>query len=306
MNTLHLLTLGAALLVGVSSAHAHRVWILPAVTVHSGADQWVSFEAAVSNNLFFPNHRPVQLASIEVKGPDGAPVEIANATAGEIRSSFELHLQKQGTYVVSLKPSQGRRPMGGGTPAGPGAPANGNVPAQKSGGPGAGGQGGLTGTYEENGKTERWRGTPETLVSEGVTKKPNFKLRESGGRKVVTFVTLGKPTTDVLKPEGKGLEIDYVTHPNDLFAGEPATFRFLIDGKPAANAEVTVVRGDDRYRNEAGDVTLRADAEGIVKIEWPVPGRYWLEATATAAGTLHGAPSEKSFTYIATYEVLPQ
>jgi uncharacterized GH25 family protein len=295
MKIRHVIASSALVLAGAVDTYAHRVWVLPAVTVLSGTDQWVSFEAAVSNNLFFPNHRPVALAQIEVIGPDGKPVEIQNATAGQIRSSFELHLQQQGTYVVSLRPTQGRAPQA--TPAAAGSPS--------PQGPGGGMRGGLFGSYEEDGKTVRWRGTPETLVSEGVAAKPGFKLRESGGRKVVTYVTLGKPTDEVLAPTGTGLELEFVTHPNDLFAGEPAEFRFLLEGKPAAGAEVTIVRGDDRYRDEAGDVTLHADADGAVKIAWPQPGRYWLEATASVAGTLHGVPSEKSFTYIATFEVLP-
>ncbi len=293
MKTRHLLLLSSALSLGAAVAHAHRVWVLPSMTVFSGTEQWASFEAAVSNNLFFPNHRPVQLAQIEVRAPDGTPVEIQNATAGEVRSSFELHLKQQGTYVVSLKPGT-RRPAGAGMSG-----------AGSAGGPGGANQGNLFGSYEEDGQTKRWRGTPESLAAEGMAKKPGFKLRESGGRKVVTFVTLGKPSTENLRPEGKGLEIDYVTHPNDLFTGEPASFRVLLDGKPAAGAEVVVIRGDDRYRDEEGALTLHADAAGLVEIEWPQPGRYWLEATASTTSELHGVPSEKSFTYIATYEVLP-
>lgn len=303
MKSPHLLLALSGLLLGTSAAHAHRVWILPSQTVLSGTDQWVSFDAAVSNNLFFPNHRPVSLESIEVRGPDGQPVKIENATGGQVRSSFELQLQQQGTYVISLKPGTGRRPAGGG--AGPGGPTAKKGGGTKKGGGFAGGEGSLFGSYEENGKIERWRGTPETLVSEGMAKKPGFKLTESGGRRVVTFVTAGKPSKDILKPEGKGLEIDYVTHPNDLVTGEPATFRLLVDGKPAAGAEVTVVRGDDRFRNEAGDATYKTAADGTVKIKWTHPGRYWLEASARAPGQLHGVPSEKSYTYIATYEVLP-
>ncbi len=302
----HLLAV-AGLLLGSSTVHAHRVWVLPSMTVLSGTDQWVSFEAAVSNNLFFPNHRPVSIDSIEVRGPDGAPVPIENAVGGQVRSSFELHLQKQGTYMISLKPGTGRRPAGGGP--GVGSPA---AMAQKAGGGPAGGQkggpggeGSLFGSYEEDGKVQRWRGTLESLVAEGVAAKPGFRLRESGGRRVVTFVTCGKPSTEVLKPEGKGIEIDYVTHPNDLFVGESAKFRLLVDGKPAANAEVTVVKGDDRYRDEAGDINLRTDAKGVVEIKWPETGRYWFEATASSPSTLHGVPSEKSLTYIATFEVLP-
>lgn len=297
----------SGLLLSTSAAYAHRVWILPAQTVLSGTDQWVSFDAAVSNNLFTPNHRPVALDSVEVKGPDGQPVKIENATGGHIRSSFELQLKTQGTYVISLKPSTGRRPMGGGAPGG-GAVAQKGGEAPKGGskkGGFGGGEGSLMGSYEENGKVERWRGTPETLVSEGMAKKPGFKLRESGGRQVVTFVTAGKPSKDVLKPQGKGIEIDYVTHPNDLVTGEPATFRLLVDGKPAANAEVTVVRGDDRYRDDAGETTLKTATDGTVRIKFPQAGKYWLEATAASIGQLHGVPSEKSYTYIATYEVMP-
>lgn len=289
---------------GVTLAHAHRVWILPSTTVLSGTDQWVSVEAAVSNNLFFPNHRPVQLAQIDVRAPDGSQVEIKNATSGQIRSSFEVQLEKQGTYVISLRPGQSRGGPGGGGMGG-GAPVAGAPAAGGPGGPG-GQQGNLMGSWEENGQVKRWRGTPETLVSENMAAKPGFKLRSSGGRRVVTFVTCGKPTTDNLKPTGKDLEIEFVTHPNDLFSGEPATFRLLIDGKPAAGAEVAVVRGDDRFRNDAGEVTLTADADGVVKVNWPVPGRYWLEATATSKGELHGVPLEKSYTYIATFEALPQ
>lgn len=274
------LLLLAGLVLGTSALHAHRVWILPSMTVLSGTDQWVSFEAAVSNNLFFPNHRPVPIEAIEVRGPDGAPVAVQNAVGGQVRSSFELQLKTQGTYAISLKPGIVRRPTSPGDPT-------------------------LFGSYEKDGKTERWRGTPESLVAEGMAKKQGFKLRESGGRHVVTFVTCGKPSDTVLKVSGKGIEIEYLTHPNDLFVGEAARFRLLLDGKPAANAEVTVVRGDDRYRDEAGDVNLRTDKAGIVQIKWPQAGRYWLEANATTAGTLHGVPSEKSFTYIATFEVLP-
>src|SRR5690606_819212 len=84
------LTLGLALVALPVLSHAHRIWILPSTTVLSGENQWISVEAAVSNNLFFPNHRPVRLDSIAVSDPEGNPVELQNAISGEIRSSFEL------------------------------------------------------------------------------------------------------------------------------------------------------------------------------------------------------------------------
>ncbi len=280
MHPRSLLALAAALLLGALTAQAHRIWILPGVTVLSGTDQWVSVDAAVSNNLFFPNHRGVSLEQVEVFAPNGSTVELQNGATGRIRSAFELHLQQQGTYRISLKPGMGRRPGGG--------------------------AGDLFGSYEEAGQVKRWRGTPETLAAEGMAAKPGFKLRESGGRKVVTFVTLGNPSTENLKVEGKGIEVEYLTHPNDLFTGDAASFRVLLDGQPAAKAEVAVVLGDDRYRNEAGETVLHTGDNGVVTINWPQSGRYWIEITATTTGQLHGVPSEKVFTYVATFEVLPE
>lgn len=304
MKLRHASLLVAGLLAAVSTAQAHRSWVLPAVTVLSGEDKWVAFDAAVSNSLFFPDHRGIDVTRVEAKGPDGLPVELQNATTGRVRSSFELNLTQQGTYVVSLKPGAPRG-QGGGMGGPGGSPAPQGAPG---GGEGQGGmaRGGLNGTYTgEDGKPVRWRGTPETLVSEGVATKPNFKLRETGGRSVVTFVTLGKPTTEVLQPTGKGFEVDYVTHPNDLNTGEPGVLRLLFDGQPVAG-EVAVARGDDRYRDEGGETVLQAGSDGLVKIEWPAAGRYWVEASYAAPGTLHGVPSEKTYAYIATYEVLPE
>jgi len=60
------------------------------------------------------------------------------------------------------------------------------------------------------------------------------------------FVSSGKPSDNVFKPTGAGLELVPITHPNDLFAGDTSNFRFLLDGKPAADIEVTVIPGGIR------------------------------------------------------------
>ncbi|MCF3649289.1 DUF4198 domain-containing protein [Synoicihabitans lomoniglobus] len=278
--------LAAALTFGafcVPFSHAHRQWLLPSTTVLSGEGQWVSVEGAVSNNLFFPNHRPIRLESIAVADPDGEPVEIQNAIAGEIRSSFELQLNKPGTYALSIVSSGRRR--------GPGGMGGGDT---------------LFGSWDDNGQPQRWRGTPESLVTEGMAAKPGFKLQERGGRRLVTFVTCGSPTTKVLEPTGEGFDIEFLTHPNDLYFGEAATFRLLVDGQPATEGEMTVVAGNDRFRNDPGEAIFTADKDGIVTVNWPAPGRYWIEASVSSHGEAHGVPSEKTSTYILILEVLPE
>ena len=76
--------------------------------------------------------------------------------------------------------------------------------------------------------------------------------------------TAGAPTTSSLTPSGEGLELEFVSHPNDLFSGETSKVRVLLDGKPAAGVSLELVRGDTRFRNELGEQTLREIKVGLV------------------------------------------
>ena len=58
-----------------------------------------------------------------------------------------------------------------------------------------------------------------------------MKTAEANNRNEI-FVPVGEPTTTLFKTSGTGIELVPVTHPNDLVAGEEATFQFLLDGKP--------------------------------------------------------------------------
>ena len=78
-------------------------------------------------------------------------------------------------------------------------------------------------------------------------------------RRVETYVTVGTPSD--VKATGAGLELVPLTHPNDLYAGETAKFRFLLDGKPAKDLEVEIVAGGTRYR-DAPDEILAQDRQG--------------------------------------------
>jgi uncharacterized GH25 family protein len=50
----------AALALTVLGAQAHDLWFKPSSTVLSKSD-WVTVDAAVSNDVFFFNHRPLGL-----------------------------------------------------------------------------------------------------------------------------------------------------------------------------------------------------------------------------------------------------
>lgn len=246
---------------------AHRLWMVPSTTQVSGDDSWVTFDAAASNDLFYPDHQPLRGEPV-VTAPDGSAGKVENFTIGKYRATFDVAVNKPGTWKLALVNS------------------------------------GLMGSYTLNGKEERLpRGTRAdqiaTAIPAGAT---GVKLSENATRNEV-FVTNGAPTTSVLKPTGQGLEFAPVTHPNDLHTGEPATFGFLIDGKPAAGLKVTVVPGGSRYREALGEMTLTTDAKGQIQVKWPMAGMFWLNATAEGKST--AIPNaDKRMGYTATVEVL--
>ncbi|MCC7271586.1 MAG: DUF4198 domain-containing protein [Alphaproteobacteria bacterium] len=249
-------------------AVAHRAWLLPSATVLSGADQWVTVDAAVSNDLFFFEHNPLRLDGLSVTAPDGSPAAAENTATGRYRSTFDVKIARPGTWKIAVVTD------------------------------------GLFASWREDGQPRRWRGTAEALAREVPENAENLRVTQSQGR-LEAFVTAGKPTDGVLQPTGKGLELMPITHPNDLVAGTPASFRFLLDGAPRAGLEVTIIRGGIRYRDNLGALTATTDAEGAVSVTWPEPGMYWIEASVRDDRTATARAKERRASYAATLEVLP-
>lgn len=250
------------------SSHAHKAWLLPSATV-STTDQWITVDAAISNDLFYFNHVPMRLEALSVIAPDGSKVQPENNHTGKYRSTFDVHLKQSGTYKLAIANN------------------------------------GLNAMYEENGQRKRWRGTADKFASEVPTNAKNLQVSEAQTR-VETFVTAGKPTDAALKPTNVGLELVPMTHPNDLYQGEPAQFTFLLDGKPAAQLGVTIIAGGTRYRDQPNEIQVKTGADGSLSVTWPAPGMYWLEAEVQDQKTSIPQAKERHASYIATFEVLPQ
>jgi len=267
MRTLKLATLTLAAVLPLTS-HAHKAWLLPSATV-STVDQWITVDAAVSNDLFYFNHVPLRTDALSITAPDGSQVTPENVGTGKYRSTFDVHLQKNGTYRIAVT------------------------------------NGGLMANYEENGQMKRWRGTAAAFAKEVPANAAKLRVSENAGR-VETFVTAGKPTADALKLTNVGLELAPVTHPNDLYAGEEATFALMLDGKPAVNLPVTIIAGGTRYRDAQGEIEVKTDAQGRFSVTWPDPGMYWLEATLEDNKTSVPQAKQRRVSYVATFEVLPQ
>jgi uncharacterized GH25 family protein len=252
-RVLALATLAAMTALTMSTAHAHRSWLLPSGTIYSGQQPWVSVDAAVSNDIFYYEHNAAGLDNLVVIGPDGQALQAENQARGRYRSMFDVKLEKQGTYRLALVNDA------------------------------------MIASFKVGNETKRLRGSAESLAKEIPADAQDLRVSQNANR-VETFVTRGAPSTDALKPTGRGIELVPVTHPNDLVEGETATFRFLDNGKPAAGYAATVILGGLRYRSELGEIRLNTDDKGEIQVKWPAAGMYWVNVAPPRPPRMEGAP----------------
>ncbi|UYO92733.1 DUF4198 domain-containing protein [Pollutimonas sp. M17] len=250
-------------------ANAHDAWILPSATTLSGEKAWITVDAAAGNDKFYFNHRPLNLNGLQIVSPRGASLKGENVFSGELRSGFDLQLTETGTYRIALVRS------------------------------------GVSAQWKQDGKPKRWFGPSGEFAGNVPQDASGLKVQERSSR-IETFVTKGKPSSISDVKEGIGLLP--VTHPNDLFVGEPAQFIMTVDGRPAKQAKVHIVPEGSRYRDELNAIELTADDAGKIEVTWPHAGRYWLsmEASGPATDAAPAGTRSRQMSYSATLEVLPQ
>jgi uncharacterized GH25 family protein len=256
-----------ALAASVTAVQAHNVWLLPSTTVLSKGD-WITVDAAVSNDLFFFNHNPLGLDNLVVTAPDGSAIKAENMHKGKLRTVFDLNLAQPGTYRLAVLNE------------------------------------GIFARWKDKatGQQKRARGTAENIAGQIPADAQEVEVTQSAGR-IETFVTVGKPSA--FKPSGKGLELVASTSPTDLVKGEKASFVLQIDGHPAKDLDVTVTPGNTRYRDKIDEMTLKTDAKGQFSVTWPQAGMYWLEANTKDAKSSVPQAKERRLSYAATLEVMP-
>ncbi|MBO9580089.1 MAG: DUF4198 domain-containing protein [Sphingobium sp.] len=276
----------SALLMLATPGMAHRNWLLPSATIFSAGDDWVTIDAAESSDLFFADHRPLQLNNVKVWAPDGTESKIENGSSGRVRSTFDVHLDKPGTWRIAMVQSGANGSfkvngeewrLGGRRPA-PIAPAGGGAapaPAPKF----------------------------VSSIDEIPANATDVKITEMSGRNEV-FATNGEPTDTVFQTTGKGLEMVPVTHPAELVKGEPARLKFLVDGKPAQGLKLTVMPGLKRYRDGDGSFEIMTGADGIATIDFPEAGMFWMTTSLTDDKPANPKATARRMSWTATMEVM--
>lgn len=254
-------------------AMAHRAWIKPTATVVSGENEWISFDAAVANGIFTPDHFALGTDSIMVTSPTGKDVEKQHEQKLRYRSVFDINLTDEGTYKVEVA-SQSLMAF----------------------------------WKDEDGKRHMWpgRGKTGTLAefNQNVPKQADDLQVIESSRRINVFVTSGAPTQDTVAPSGKGLELDGETHPNDLYTDEEISLGFLMDGEAAANTKVTIVKEGEKYRDTDDSIKLTTDKNGAVSVTFDEPGMYWLEAELEDDNAKAPAQKRRGM-FVLVLEVLP-
>lgn len=273
--------LAALATLGAPAAHAHRTWLLPSATVLTGKDPQVSVDAAVSEDLFEFDTNALQIDGLSITAPDGSALQAENRSTARRRSSFDIQLTQTGTYRIA------------------------NVAET------------VAASYKVGSETRRWRGSPHAypaFLKELPANAQELRATRMYNR-VETFVSYDKPAGRAFVPVGVGLELMPQTPPTDLSVGDTSSFVLLLDGKPAAETDVNVLRGGNRYRYKMGEIALKTDAQGRFSVKWPEAGRYWIGAShGRRPGDLAGVDPASAAAqqpgrragYSATVEVLPQ
>lgn len=252
------------------AAQAHKAWLQPSKTVLN-VGQWITVDAGTSTEPFVKDHNPFRLDQLAITAPDGSTVAAENLVGGKLRNSFDLQLKQAGTYRLAVVSD------------------------------------GMTASWQEQGQRKSWPPRGQPFTAEGFAREVPLKAEQlkvtQSQRRIETFASAGKPSEGALKPSNRGLELVPVSGVNDLYTGETARFRLLLDGQPAAGVAVELVPDGQRYRNAVGDLQRVTDAEGVFSVDWTQPGLWWLSASVED-GRATAPATERRASYSATLEVL--
>lgn len=278
INLLKSAIIGALTFTALASsyANAHARWLVPSHTSLSGDKaQHVIIDASISNEIFAPDkaYRPEQQGAeyddnlIMAIGPDGKPVsDKIRAYYLQRKNSAAIKLSGEGTYHITM--SQEPRLV----------------------------------TFYKDAKGERGRVFGPKNSKDIPAGATDIKTTKSITT-VDTFVSRNGTSKPALL--GQGLEISGPTHPNDLFVGEEARFQLLKNGKPAANVELIILKGDTRYRNERNDVKVTTDKHGFFTNIWQHPGLYLIEASVSEDSTGKNIDNVR-YSLFTTLDVAPE
>jgi uncharacterized GH25 family protein len=263
MKLLNSVVLGSALF--SSAVFAHTMTVVPSHFVQSKTGGFITVDLSATN-MTFQADKGIGVEGFQIHLPDGSVTKPAAVFQGKRKSLADVALTTDGTYRLEN-----------------------------------GGSARFFTSYELNGERKRLMGDKQKAAKE-LPNAAEKVMTTQGRNRAFAFVTVNKPTDNVVTPTGQGLEFKMDRHPADIVAGEVVTMTLLVDGKPAAAVELDLSRDGELYRNEPGRVHHTTDKTGSFSFTAPEAGRYLLEASYEADSKSEKADKvRESFTW--TFEV---
>lgn len=116
------------------------------------------------------------------------------------------------------------------------------------------------------------------------------------------YITRGQPTDAALKPSGKALEIQAITHPNGIVAGSDASFALLFDGKPLPHADITLFRSAGLYDGRKVVAQVKSGADGRFSLTPEDAGTYLILVRHRGAAPAGSETPYRSYTYTLAFD----
>ncbi|MFW1954900.1 DUF4198 domain-containing protein [Acinetobacter guillouiae] len=281
----------------VGSAHTISPFILPEV-FDTSASQNVSFQSSLTLEKFFVPSINFKTSYL-LTDPKGQQIKINPAAELKRFNVAEFDLPSEGTYRIRTDNALGNSSKyalidGRWLRIRPVRPQNTNMQTPKPEQPKA--------DVEKKPVTPPQ--PPRSVSADQVPE--NAQILEVKNNIIAeSFVTKGKPSP-VPAVSDKGFEVKFLTHPNELFAGESLKAQILLNGKAVPNLEVDVFKGASSYETSAQreQPHVKTNAKGEVEVKFEKPGIYLITTSYPEANPDNSKkPESEIFTYGLTVEV---
>ncbi|MFT3964671.1 MAG: DUF4198 domain-containing protein [Sphingobium sp.] len=141
------------------------------------------------------------------------------------------------------------------------------------------------------------------VLGENAPARPGVQVVEVQSMTLAdAYVTRGAPSAAALKPRGEALEIQPVTHPNDITAGSDAQFVLLFDGKPLANEAVTLFRSAGVHDGRKVAAEVKSDAAGRFTLKPSDAGTYLILVRHRGQAPAGAETPYRSYTYTLAFD----
>lgn len=224
---------------------------------------WVSLDAAFADRFFLPE-AVFDNSQFTVLTPDGQNQALQSVHYGSTRATAEHKVAADGTYRFST----GLR------------------------------YGAVFHTYELNGERKNSR-DPAFVLPAGAQSIAHFQAVT----RAETYVSKGAPDHVAIKATGEALELEFLSHPNDLYTNSTVRARVLYKGKPLPQQQVNAYLVAKGANDENATYQLTSDSAGVISFVPQQQGSYLLVSRYRTAAPNTAKVPTYSYTYSVVLEV---